>query len=56
VPYQTFNTADGDVILACGNDNLFNKFCDVAGCPICVQDARFATNAERVRNRDAIDR
>ena len=27
VPYQTFKTADGDVILACGNDNLFRKFC-----------------------------
>ncbi len=33
VPYQPFKTADGDVILACGNDNLFRKFCEVAGCP-----------------------
>ena len=31
VPYQTFKTADGDMILACGNDNLFRKFCSVAG-------------------------
>ena len=30
VPYQTFKTLDGALILACGNDNLFNKFCEVA--------------------------
>ena len=30
VPYQSFKTKDGDIILACGNDNLFNKFCEVA--------------------------
>jgi glutaryl-CoA transferase len=51
VPYQTFKTADGDVILACGNDNLFRKFCDVAKCQHLVADARFATNGKRVENR-----
>jgi crotonobetainyl-CoA:carnitine CoA-transferase CaiB-like acyl-CoA transferase len=51
VPYQTFKTSDGDIILACGNDNLFNKFCEVAGCQPLAQDARFATNARRVENR-----
>jgi crotonobetainyl-CoA:carnitine CoA-transferase CaiB-like acyl-CoA transferase len=51
VPYQTFKTSDGDIILACGNDNLFNKFCEVAGCQALAQDARFATNARRVENR-----
>ena len=55
VPYQPFHTRDGDVIVACGNDNLFRKFCDVAGCPELVQDARFATNADRVRNRAEIE-
>ena len=54
VPYQTFRTADGDIILACGNDNLFNKFCEVAGCPELVKDPRFATNSKRVENREAI--
>jgi len=54
VPYQTFKTADGDIILACGNDNLFNKFCEVAGCTELARDERFATNAKRVENRDAI--
>jgi crotonobetainyl-CoA:carnitine CoA-transferase CaiB-like acyl-CoA transferase len=54
VPYQTFRTADGDIILACGNDNLFGKFCEVAGCQEFVRDERFATNARRVENREAI--
>jgi crotonobetainyl-CoA:carnitine CoA-transferase CaiB-like acyl-CoA transferase len=51
VPYQTFKTSDGDIILACGNDNLFNRFCEAAGCQPLAQDARFATNARRVENR-----
>ena len=54
VPYQTFKTGDGDIILACGNDNLFNKFCEIAGCRHLAQDARFATNGKRVENRDAL--
>ncbi len=51
VPYQTFKTADGDVILACGNDNLFRKFCEVGSCQQLATDPRFATNGKRVENR-----
>jgi len=51
VPYQVFEVADGHVILAVGNDTQYAKFCDVAGCPGLAQDARFAHNADRVRNR-----
>jgi len=51
VPYQTFKTADGDVILACGNDNLFRKFCEVGNCQPLATDPRFATNGKRVENR-----
>jgi crotonobetainyl-CoA:carnitine CoA-transferase CaiB-like acyl-CoA transferase len=54
VPYQPFRTSDGDVILACGNDNLFNKFCEVAGCQDLAKNPRFATNSKRVENREAI--
>jgi crotonobetainyl-CoA:carnitine CoA-transferase CaiB-like acyl-CoA transferase len=56
VPYQVFKTSDGNVILACGNDNLFNKFCDAAGCGELARDPRFSTNAQRVRNRAEITR
>ena len=51
VPYQVFACADGHLILAVGNDSQFRKFCDIAGKPEWAADARFATNAERVRNR-----
>ncbi len=56
VPYQPFKTADGDVILACGNDNLFRKFCEAAGCAELADDARFAGNGKRVENRTKLTR
>jgi crotonobetainyl-CoA:carnitine CoA-transferase CaiB-like acyl-CoA transferase len=55
VPYQAFKTADGDVILACGNDNLFRKFCEVADCRHLAADPRFATNDKRVVHRAELD-
>lgn len=54
VPYQSFKTADGAIILACGNDNLFNKFCEVAQCQHLAQDPKFSTNGQRVTNRAEI--
>ena len=56
VPYQPFKTADGNVILACGNDNLFRKFCVAAGCSVLADDARFANNGKRVENRAELTR
>ncbi|MHB8666963.1 MAG: CaiB/BaiF CoA transferase family protein [Burkholderiales bacterium] len=56
VPYQPFKTADGDVILACGNDNLFRKFCEAAGCAELADDARFASNGRRVEHRAELTR
>jgi len=55
VPYQVFRTSDGAVILACGNDNLFQKFCKAAGCEELAQDARFLSNALRVEHRSVLD-
>ncbi|MDB5863488.1 MAG: CoA transferase [Betaproteobacteria bacterium] len=52
-PYQTFRTADGDLILAVGNDNQFIKFCVAAGIPEVAGDPRFIGNIARVANRDA---
>ena len=54
VPYQMFRTSDGAMILACGNDNLFGKFCAVAGCEALAQDPRFAKNGDRVKNRNLL--
>jgi len=51
VPYEAFPTADGDMILAVGNDSQFASFCHAAGQPQWCEDARFATNAARVEHR-----
>src|SRR4029079_12406669 len=56
VPYQPFKTKDGAVILACGNDNLFRKFCEAAGQSALAADARFASNGKRVENRAELTR
>ncbi|MCX7140421.1 MAG: CaiB/BaiF CoA-transferase family protein [Proteobacteria bacterium] len=56
VPYQPFKTADGDVILACGNDNLYRKFCEAAACMDLAEDPRFAGNGKRVENRAELTR
>jgi len=54
VPYQVFPTDDGAIILACGNDNLFSKFCAVAKREDLGKDERFAKNAGRVKNRSTL--
>ena len=51
VPYQDFPTADGDMILAIGNDIQFTRFCQAAGKPEWALNPRFATNPQRVANR-----
>jgi crotonobetainyl-CoA:carnitine CoA-transferase CaiB-like acyl-CoA transferase len=56
VPYQDFPTADGDMILAIGNDGQFERFCIVVGRPEWSIDTRFATNPQRVANRVALIR
>ncbi len=53
VPYQTFPTQDGDLILAIGNDSQFVRFCVAAGIPEVARDPRFGDNVARVAHRDA---
>lgn len=54
VPYQTFQTSDGWIIVAVGNDGQFRKFVEAGGRPELADDARFATNPARVRHRDTL--
>ena len=51
VPYETFSAADGDFVLAVGNDDQWRRFCQVADFP---QEERFATNRLRVVNYEAL--
>ena len=54
VPYQVFPTSDSSMILACGNDNLFAKFCAVANREDLSQDDRYAKNVNRVKHRTTL--
>ena len=51
-PYQDFETRDGAMLLAVGNDGQFARFCEAAGHPEWSADARFALGFDRVKNRD----
>ncbi len=50
-PYQAFEASDGPLMIGVANDNLWRKFCKVAGLEDIVDDPRFRTNADRARNR-----
>jgi len=50
-PYQAFEAADGPIMIGVANDNLWRKFCAVAGLDAIVDDPRFRTNADRVAHR-----
>jgi crotonobetainyl-CoA:carnitine CoA-transferase CaiB-like acyl-CoA transferase len=53
VPYQAFRTQDGEAIIGCNNDDQFRRFCALVDRADLSTDERFATNAARVRNREA---
>jgi formyl-CoA transferase len=50
-PYQAFEAADGPIMIGVANDNLWRKFCAVAGLGAIAGDPRFRTNADRVAHR-----
>ncbi|WP_163971001.1 CaiB/BaiF CoA transferase family protein [Oceanobacillus halotolerans] len=54
VPYQTFNTMDGEMVIAVGNDRQFKKLCDVINRPELAADNRFKTNPDRVEHREEL--
>ncbi len=53
-PYETYKCADGYLNLGVGNDSLWARFCDAMGLGDLKDDPRFAINADRVRNRTAL--
>ena len=54
MPYQCFATQDGNIILAIGNDQQFQRFCQIAELETLAKDERFITNAQRVHNRNVL--
>ncbi|GGC94694.1 CoA transferase [Thalassobacillus devorans] len=51
VPYQTFPSSDGEMIVAVGNDHQFQRLCKLLGLAEVAEDHRFSTNPARVENR-----
>ena len=54
VPYETLEAADGELVVAIGNDQLWRLFCNVLELDTLAGDARFATNEDRVRAHDEL--
>ena len=54
VPYQTFKTKEGEMVIAVGNDNQFKMLCQLINKPEYSQDERFKTNPARVENRETL--
>jgi formyl-CoA transferase len=54
VPYEAFETADGYIVIAVGNDSQFRALCECIGRAELAEDPRFATNSQRVMNRDLL--
>lgn len=54
VPYQTFPTADAEIVVAAGNDALYRRLCAAIDRPDLVEDPRYATNPERVAHREEL--
>jgi crotonobetainyl-CoA:carnitine CoA-transferase CaiB-like acyl-CoA transferase len=54
VPYQTFRTQSGWLMIAAGNDNLFRKLCGALSASELANDPRFLRNPDRVANRDVL--
>ena len=52
VPYQTFDASDRQIAVAVGNDAQFGRLCEAVGLPELADDERYATNPDRVANRE----
>lgn len=51
VPYETFRTSDGEIAVGVGSERQWPRFCAALEVPELAQDARFATNGDRVEHR-----
>lgn len=56
VPYQVFKCSDRPLMVCCGNDKLFAKFCVVLARDSWIDDQRFITNQARVTNREVLSK
>ena len=55
VPYRDFETADGHVLVACGNDGQFQSLCKLLGLTELADDPRFRNNVGRLKDRAELE-
>lgn len=53
-PYETFRTRTVDIFIGAGNNRAFGKLCEEIGAPELALDARFSSNADRVKHREIL--
>ncbi|MBS7525883.1 CoA transferase [Fusibacter paucivorans] len=54
VPFEPFDTSDGEIMVAVGNDGLWKKFCTELGIQELIEDERFITNPKRLENYETL--
>jgi crotonobetainyl-CoA:carnitine CoA-transferase CaiB-like acyl-CoA transferase len=54
VPYRAYRSADGDLVVAAGNNDLFRRLCQALAHPEWAQDPRFIDNPKRVEHAAAL--
>jgi formyl-CoA transferase len=54
-PYEPYPAADGWIVVAVANPRLWSRFCGAIGADALEHDPRFASNSERLQNRDALN-
>lgn len=53
-PYDSFKASDGDLVIACGNDSLYQKLANLMNQPELIIDSKFDTNPKRVENHEPL--
>ena len=53
VPYQLFEVKNGDIVIACGNDQQFKSLCKAFNWDFAFSE-KFSTNKNRIRHRDQL--
>ena len=53
-PFEAFKTQDSYIIIAAGNDKLFEKLCTLLELPELIQDTKFSDNSSRAQNMDEL--
>jgi len=54
VPFEPFETSNGKIVVAVGNDQIWKRYCQVTGLDALIEDPKFAKNPDRNKNYDEL--